>query len=251
MSEVHPADLLAKAREKQPALVEFLKELVLIESPSDDPESQQEVQRVLAAGLGEAGYEVRRIPGRVTGGHLYARPAKRLRGRPGQILIGHCDTVWPVGTLGEMPVHEDDGRLTGPGVYDMKAGLAQIVFALQILSELRVEPMVTPLVLVNSDEEIGSPESRGHIRLIARRATRAFIVEPALGLSGKLKTARKGGGGFRVRIRGKAAHAGLDPESGASAILELSHVIQTLHSLNDRQRGSEGGRPRPHSGGRP
>jgi glutamate carboxypeptidase len=237
MSEVHPADLLAKAREKQPALVEFLKELVLIESPSDDPESQQEVQRVLAAGLGEAGYEVRRIPGRVTGGHLYARPAKRLRGRPGQILIGHCDTVWPVGTLGEMPVHEDDGRLTGPGVYDMKAGLAQIVFALQILSELRVEPMVTPLVLVNSDEEIGSPESRGHIRLIARRATRAFIVEPALGLSGKLKTARKGGGGFRVRIRGKAAHAGLDPESGASAILELSHVIQTLHSLNDRQRG--------------
>ena len=97
---------------------------------------------------------------------------------------------------------------------------------------------MTPVVFINSDEEIGSPESRPFIRRLARRACRAFVLEPALGLSGKLKTTRKGAGSFVVRVAGKSAHAGLNPEAGASAILELAHVIQKLHALNDPGAGS-------------
>ena len=96
---------------------------------------------------------------------------------------------------------------------------------------------MTPVVLVNSDEEIGSPDSRPRIHRLARIAERAFVLEPSLGPEGKLKTARKGVGRFTIRIKGKSAHAGLDPEAGASAIVELSHVIQKLHALNDAERG--------------
>jgi glutamate carboxypeptidase len=137
-----------------------------------------------------------------------------------------------------MPVEEtDDGRLRGPGVYDMKGGLVQMVFALRTLYEMELTPSVTPVVFVNSDEEIGSHDSRPRIHRLARTAERTFVLEPSLGPAGKLKTARKGVGRFIIRIKGKSAHAGLDPESGASAIVELSHVIQKLHALNDAERG--------------
>ena len=118
----------------------------------------------------------------------------RERRTPVQLLLGHCDTVWPLGTLAEMPVEVADGVIRGPGVYDMKGGLAQMVFALQALRELGLEPTVTPIVFVNSDEEIGSRESTRHIRRLSRLVERAFVMEPSLGPSGKLKTARKGGG---------------------------------------------------------
>jgi glutamate carboxypeptidase len=137
-----------------------------------------------------------------------------------------------------MPVEERDGALTGPGVYDMKAGLTQIVFALRALRQLKLSPDVTPLVFVNTDEEIGSEESSPKIIRLARVACRAFVMEPSLGLAGQLKTARKGVGQFTVHIKGKAAHAGLNPEMGASAILELSHVVQELFALNDPGRGT-------------
>jgi glutamate carboxypeptidase len=127
--------------------------------------------------------------------------------------------------------------MRGPGVYDMKGGLVQMVFALRTLYELDLTPPLTPIVFVNSDEEVGSPDSRPRIHRLARVADRAFVLEPSLGPEGKLKTARKGVGRFTIRIKGKSAHAGLDPESGASAIVELSHVIQKLHALNDAERG--------------
>jgi glutamate carboxypeptidase len=112
-----------------------------------------------------------------------------------------------------------------------------MVFALRTLRDMGLDPPATPVAFVNSDEEIGSPESRRYIQLVSRNVARAFILEPAFGLTGKIKTARKGVGMFSVTVRGRAAHAGLEPESGASAILELSYLIQKLHEMNDRERG--------------
>jgi len=137
-----------------------------------------------------------------------------------------------------MPVEVKDDIAKGPGVYDMKGGLAQMVFALRALRDLGLRPTVTPIVFVNSDEEVGSRESTRHIRRLARVAERAFVMEPSLGPSGKLKTARKGAGRYEVTATGVAAHAGLNPEEGASAILELSYLIQALFAINDPARGT-------------
>jgi glutamate carboxypeptidase len=221
----------------RPALVEFLERLALAESPSMQPGAQDKVLDIISRALVELGYAVRRLPGS-SGGHLYARPRLRERRAPVQLLLGHCDTVWPLGTLVEMPVEVADGVIRGPGVYDMKGGLAQMVFALRALEDLGLKPPVTPVVFVNSDEEVGSRESTRHVRRLARVAERAFVLEPSLGPSGKLKTVRKGVGRFSVSVEGEAAHAGLDPEAGASAILELSYLIQALFALNDPERGT-------------
>ena len=233
--------LLAYLREHRRPMVDLLRRLALVESPSVEPAFQEPILAILSGELAELGYVVRRISGRKkSGGHIYARPKKRKRGLygPVQLLLGHCDTVWPLGSLVEMPVEVGDGVVKGPGVYDMKGGLAQMIYALRALRELGLEPSVTPVVFVNSDEEVGSPESTRHIRRLARLADRAFVLEPSLGSTGKLKTARKGVGRFTFSIQGQAAHAGLEPGGGASAILELSHLIQTLHALNDPSRGT-------------
>ncbi len=237
MSMDQATHLLEYFRTREQEMCDFLQRLVLAESPSDAPEAQLPVFIALEEALSEAGYVAEHIPGKSSGGCLYARPAERLRGRPVQLLLGHTDTVWPVGTLERMPLRLKQRALHGPGVYDMKGGLAQMVYALRALRDFGLQPAVTPVVLVNSDEEIGSPESTRLIRRLARIADRAFVLEPSLGPSGKLKVARKGGGRFNVVVRGKAAHAGLAPENGASAIVELAHVIQKLHALNDAQRG--------------
>ena len=222
----------------QDEMRELLRRFALIESPSDDASSQDAMFALLRDELESVGMRARRFSGRQSGGCLMARPMRRERGRPVQLMLGHCDTVWPRQTLREMPVRIENGHMKGPGVYDMKCGLVQIVFALRALHELQIEPPLAPVVFINSDEEIGSPESVERIEQLARIARRAFVLEPSLGPSGRLKTARKGVGRFVVRILGKAAHAGLDPEAGASAILELSHVIQSLFSLNDLEQGT-------------
>ena len=213
----------------------LLEQLAEAESPSLEPATQARPFATLADELRSIGFEVERLPGRGTGDHLEARP----RGRRGayQLLLGHMDTVWPTGTLEQMPVVADDDRVRGPGVYDMKGGLVQMVFALRALHEFHAHSPLVPVVFVNSDEEIGSHDSRTHIRRLAAGAERAFVLEPSFGPSGKLKTARKGAGYFTVTVEGRASHAGLDPEKGASAILEVSHQIQRLFALNDRERG--------------
>ena len=154
-----------------------------------------------------------------------------------QMLIGHSDTVWPIGTLKSMPVVAENGAVHGPGTFDMKAGLVQGIFALRALRDLGHQPPATPIWLINSDEETGSPESKRYVELLAKHVARVFVLEPALGPEGHLKTARKGVGRFQVRIYGKAAHSGLDPTGGASAIHELTHVVQRLHALTDFERG--------------
>lgn len=224
-------------REQRPAMEAFLRELAALETPSRDPQAQDALFELLTDKFVELGFHSLRMPGRQTGGCLLARPARRQRGRPLQLLIGHGDTVWEKGTLEKMPVQQENGRLSGPGIFDMKAGLAQMAFALQAIRALGLEMDATPVCLVNSDEEIGSRESTPAIRRLARIAGRAFVLEPPLGLDGRLKTARKGLGRFTLTVRGKAAHAGLDPGKGASAILELSHQIQRLFALNEPEKG--------------
>lgn len=231
-------EILAWLREREEELVGLTMELARIESPSTDPESQEPVFRRIAEALEREGLRVRRLRGRRTGGQLLARPPRGRRpSGPAQLLLGHVDTVWPHGTLRTMPVAQRDGRLVGPGVFDMKGGLAQMVFALGALRALGLEPEVTPVVFLNSDEEIGSPESDHRIRLLARRVCRTLVLEPALGPEGRIKTTRRGVGRFTARVRGRSAHTGLAPEEGASAIVELAHVIRRLHDLNDPGRG--------------
>ena len=243
--------ILNAVGEQRDEFLGFLEKLVVHESPSLVPESQEPIFELIGEALDEIGYEIRRIPGNESGGQLLAAPSGSDFGgvdlaasapdsgsfSPVQLLIGHCDTVWPIGTLKKMPVQIDDSIMRGPGVFDMKAGLAQTIFALQTLHRLDLEPALMPLVFINSDEEIGSNDSAANIVRLAQFASRVFVMEPALGLSGKLKTGRKGVSQFVVNFTGKAAHAGLDPEAGASAILELSHQVQRLFDLNDPLKG--------------
>ncbi len=219
-------------------MIALLKDLVLIESPSTEPDSQGPILERLEAEFEQLDYRVTRLSARNCGGHLYATPAARRRRLPRQLMIGHCDTVWPLGTLQTMPLVCADGTLRGPGVYDMKAGLVQMIYALKSLHALGLQPPVIPLCFINSDEEIGSRESTRYLGALAQRVERCLVLEPSLGRSGKIKTARKGVGRFTVTVQGKAAHAGLDPGAGASAILELSHVIQKLFQLNDPEHGT-------------
>ncbi len=231
------AEILERVRDQREAMVRFLRELTLAESPSSNPATQPAVRELLAHALEGVNYRTIAIPGRRSGGQLYARPRGRRKNQPVQLIIGHYDTVWPVGTLADMPFDYDGQVVKGPGVFDMKGGLAQLVFALKTLDAMGQTPSVTPLVFCNSDEEIGSRESGRYIRALARLANRALVLEPSLGPAGAIKTARKGVGRYTVEVHGKAAHAGLDPEGGASAILELSFVIQKLFALNHPERG--------------
>jgi len=223
---------------RKSAFISFIEELTLLESPSSVPSVQDRVRAIVADRLRSIGFRTLKLSGRNNGGNLYARPISRTRRAPAQLLLGHYDTVWPVGTLKDMPFAVDGNTVKGPGVYDMKGGIAQIVFALEAISKLNLVPSVTPVVFANSDEEIGSRESTHLIRRLARKMSRVFVLEPSLGPEGRLKTARKGVGRFTVKIKGVAAHAGLDPERGVSAILELSHVVQALFALNDPAKGT-------------
>ncbi len=229
--------ILRTLRRRSEAMAQLLERLAEQESPSTTPEAQGPLLAMIAGLFRDLGLRTRLLPGRNSGGCLLAVPARRTRGLPCQLLLGHADTVWPLGTRRKMPVHREDGRLAGPGVYDMKGGIVMMIEALRALRELGAEPPLPPVVLINTDEEIGSRESTRYIRRLARIADRCLVLEPSLGPDGRLKTARKGVGRFTITIRGRAAHAGLNPEEGASAILELSHVIQKLFALNDPERG--------------
>lgn len=210
-----------------------LTRLVEFETPSDEPSTMLPALEFLATELEERGYRPRCRRGEL----VYASRRARTRHRPAQLVVGHVDTVWPVGTLASRPVSLDGTVLRGPGAYDMKAGLVQILFAVGAIQALGADPATEPVLLINGDEEIGSHRSRDVIERLSRVACRAFVLEPGLGPLGLLKTARKGIGRFTVVVHGLAAHAGLDPDRGASAILELSNVIQRLFALNDASRG--------------
>ena len=229
--------LLDYLERQHQGMVDLLTRLALVESPSDDHAAVGSVLALLASEFGQCGLLVRLLRGRASGGTLFARTADRRRHFPRQLLIGHCDTVWPLGTLVRMPVRLEGEVLRGPGVFDMKGGLVQMIYALRAIDHFGLRPPADILVVVNSDEETGSVDSSSLIRRLARCSARAFVLEPAFGRAGKLKTARKASGGFTITVKGRAAHAGNNPEEGASAILEMSWQIQKLFALNDASRG--------------
>ena len=241
-------DFLAERRDD---LVGMVMELARLESPSQVPESQHAIQELLTRRLEAIGFKARLFTGENSGGHLYLWREKAPNGvsqekrsavgegAPVQLLLGHTDTVWPIGTVHDMPVewNEEEDVIRGPGVFDMKAGIVQMVFALEALSALGLEPSVAPTIFLNSDEEIGSPESQGHVERLAQASSRVLVLEPALGPEGLIKTTRRGVGRFEIRVIGRASHSGVALEEGASAIQEMALVIQTLHGLTDPDRG--------------
>ena len=237
MGNTLSAEVLDYCRQQDEFLIELLERLVEAESPSSHPALHDAARHAFMSALSEFELTVREV-GQADGPrHVYARPRARSKGLRNQLLVGHYDTVWPVGTTSERPFEVDGNIIRGPGVFDMKGGLVQIVLALKAIRHFGLELPLLPVVFVNADEEIGSRTSTSYIRMLARRADRAFVLEPSMGEEGSIKTERKGIGRFTVTVYGKAAHAGLDPEAGASAILELSHVIQKLFAMNDADKG--------------
>ncbi len=233
----NPTDILNYLTARRQEMIDFVAALARVESPTSRPETQAAVQDLLREPLEQLDFIVEIIPGEQSGGMLLARPSTLLPNQPRQLLLGHSDTVWPVGTLAEMPVTVTENIMRGPGVLDMKAGLAQMVFALRALAALHWQAAVAPIIFINSDEEMGSYDSRPHIERLAQEAVRVYVLEPALGRAGKIKTARKGVGEFVITTQGKAAHAGLEPEKGVSATLELAHLILKLQELHRPEEG--------------
>ena len=214
----------------------LLKRLVRIETPSGNPKSHQKIFTLLESEFDSLGFETQKLPGLDSGGQLYARPEK-TNGEGYQLLLGHADTVWPKGTLKKMPFKKEGNIIRGPGIYDMKAGLTMIIMALKLVEKLGLDLELSPVVFINSDEEVGSKESVKRIKTLAKVMDRALVFEPSLDLDGKLKTRRKGVGHFDIEIKGVSSHAGIEPEKGRSAIVELSYLIQKLNELNDPENG--------------
>jgi glutamate carboxypeptidase len=172
------------------------------------------------------------------GGHLQCRFHLPGDCQDGQILaLGHSDTVWPVGTLARMPFRRDQGRLWGPGVLDMKGGLAFLLMAVRALRELEMPVRRQVMLQLNADEEVGSVGSRALTEAAAKESVAVLVLEPGTGLTGKLKTARKGVGDYVVTVRGRASHAGIDFETGASAIVELAQQIGRIATFTNIPRG--------------
>jgi len=207
--------------------VGLVERLVRLESPSDDKQAVDRCGTALAAELAALGADVRIVPSASTGDHLLASfgPAE-----PRVLWLGHLDTVWPVGQLARMPLRQEGGRLFGPGVFDMKGGLGIALLALRALAALAPATLAHVALLVTGDEETGAVSSRELILTEARRSEAVLVLEPSLP-GGALKTARKGCGTFQLTVRGREAHAGIEPERGANAVLELSERLLEIDGL--------------------
>jgi glutamate carboxypeptidase len=228
--------LLAGARRKQPALLNLIQQLVRMESPSDNKSAVDACVALAAAHAKALGGRVKWHRQRGFGDLLEARFGAKITvgsAKPA-LLLGHLDTVWPLGTLKTMPCRLADGCLWGPGTLDMKAGVAMAFTAIEMLTESGAINREI-ILLLNSDEEVGSPVSRPITERLAGECAAVFVLEPAQGLA--YKTARKGTGNWRIDIHGVAAHAGVDFEKGASAIRELARVVETVSNWSNLKRG--------------
>ncbi len=225
--------------EAESKLMLRIRQLVEIESPSDHKPSVDRCVDAVAELAGELGATVRRHRQRAFGDVLELRFEPSMRGKKSQtpvMLLGHLDTVWPLGTLSGMPFRIAKGRAWGPGVLDMKAG---VVMGLTAIEALRAtETLERPVVfLLNGDEEVGSTVSRPITEKLARRCAAVFVLEPAQGLDGAYKTARKGVGDYTLRVKGVAAHAGVDFQKGHSAIHELAWQLEKVRGFTELDRG--------------
>jgi len=228
MTELNALQGAIQARESW--MLSRLRELVEIESPSDDKEAVDRAVDAVAGWCEELGGRVWVHPQREFGDVLEVSFGPVRRSSKPVLLLGHLDTVWPAGTLKTMPWREAKGHVYGPGVYDMKAGVVMALTAIAALTEC--DELHTPVtLLLVGEEEIGSPVSRPLTEKIARGASAAFVLEPAQGQRGAYKTARKGVGDYRLKVRGVAAHSGVDFASGHSAIVELARLLEKLQKF--------------------
>jgi glutamate carboxypeptidase len=239
--------VLRLCRQEEPWLLDTLEALVRLESPSTNKEAVDRCGREIARRLEGLGARVTRLPATSVGDHIRAEfPA--ADGARQVLLLGHFDTVWSVGQIARMPYEVREGRLHGPGVFDMKAGLsvalqaARVIFRLAPDAPRRAAPdqehaaMPRVVMLWTTDEEIGSGTSRAFIEEEARRSDAVLVLEPSLP-GGAAKTSRKGCGDFELRVHGVSAHAGIDPGKGSNAIHELAHQILAIAALQDVERG--------------
>jgi glutamate carboxypeptidase len=224
-----------KANERP--LIGLLRQFVECESPSDDAAAVNRFVELVSDTVAPMA-RVETVSGGKFGKHLVCEMKLPGQEKDGQVLaLGHSDTVWPLGTLRTMPFRESAGRLGGPGVFDMKAGIAFFIFAVQGLRELEIPAPSKVFLQLNSDEEVGSENSRALTEKNAAASKAVLVLEPGTGLAGKLKTARKGVGDYTIRVRGIAAHAGVDFTAGASAILELARQLDVIAGFTDLEQG--------------
>lgn len=238
--------LLARLAGEQPRMEEMLGRFVRIESPTDDPAATARMGDEAVSALRSGGSAflkdlavsraVTADGGPPRGPHVLVRVQGASRSEKPLLLLGHLDTVWPHGTLEEIPFRIEDGVARGPGVYDMKAGLVQTIWALRALDRRGLRPRRPLTILWNTDEEAGSAASRELIETEAAPAAACLVMEPSLPHGGA-KTARRGVGILRVTVRGRAAHAGLDPERGINAITELAGIVTAAAALSAPERG--------------
>jgi glutamate carboxypeptidase len=227
------ADLLTWCRDEVRWLRDTIETLVRLESPSTDKAAVDRCGREIAARLEAIGGRVERFAQPERGDHLRAEFGD---GQRQIMLLGHFDTVWPVGQLDRMPLREEDGRLYGPGIFDMKSGLSIGMLAIRAVLEHRAKTAPRIVMILGTDEEIGSVTSRPIIEAEARRSEAVLVLEPSLP-GGAAKTSRKGCGDFQITVHGISAHAGIDPGKGASAIHELALQIADVIRLQDLSRG--------------
>jgi glutamate carboxypeptidase len=230
--------LLADLRGRRAAMLRLLARFVRAESPTDSKSAVDRFGRMVAAEWRTRGAKVQVLRQAKRGNHLRVEwPAKGESG--GQILVlGHLDTVYPLGTLREMPYRVAKGRAFGPGIFDMKGGLVTALFAFDALKRASWQPKRCVVFLWTSDEETGSRSSRALIVREARRSAAVLVLEPASGLDGRVKTERKGVGTAELIVTGRAAHAGINPGDGVNAIQELALQLKRIARLNDSKRGT-------------
>lgn len=209
-----------------------LRELVQQESPSEDRAGVNAAMAIAERLARELGGQVKRNKQEHFGDVLELRFGPSRSPRKPVLLLGHLDTVWPIGTLATMPWRESEGRFWGPGVLDMKAGVIMALAAVKCLQDIRLAHPVT--LLLNSEEEVGSPVSRKITEQLALESAAVFVLEPAQGLA--YKTARKGVGQYNVQVTGVGAHSGVDFEKGHSAVLELAKLVQTISNFTHLER---------------
>lgn len=238
MIALKPLEQLRHFRKRQSEIVETIRQLVEIESPSDVKQAVDRLGTVLASRFGELGGRVRFHPSEKFGKHLQIDFRPRGDKSKPVLLLGHMDTVYPIGTISKMPSRVSKGRVWGPGVLDMKAGIALALHVIEALLAWSNGNLARPLtLLLVSDEEVGSASSRAVTEKVARGAAAVLVLEPAYGLHGAVKTARKGVGEYTIDVTGVAAHSGLDFEKGQSAVVELAHQVLEMSKLVDKDRG--------------
>ena len=227
--------ILERLRTRQDEIESFMRALVEVESPSGDENGSRAVVDLLENAARELACvgEVQRVDVPGFGQHLIIRAFQEQRGAGQVLIVGHTDTVHSLGSLAERPWRRQHDKIYGPGIFDMKANCALVIEILRMLSELSLKPRCAVTIVLTCDEEVGSTSGWPLIEQVARERTTnyAFVLEPPAP-GGRVKTGRKGTGIYAIKVEGKAAHAGLEPEKGASAILELARQTERLHALN-------------------